>query len=174
MITYLQKELKTDGASSVFLYTAIVMLLLITILLLCGCRRKYADSHASVNNPIAEIDYKRVPQSTRSKFLHIDSYTVKNKHDIYFDSLLNRYSYFKVGDTNFVNSYVGSHGIVSFKDPIVSINKPFTNKNVALSTSKRYSDYNRSTAPLVNYANEQTQAIVISRSSDGDSWDISC
>ena len=51
--------------------------------------------------------------------LHIDSYTVKNINDMYTDSLLERNSYFSGSGTNFVNSYVGSHGIISFCDPII-------------------------------------------------------
>lgn len=113
-------------------------------------------NHHSINNPNGNVNYKKVPKSIQNKYLHIDTYSLKPKSKIYFDSLLERYSYFYKGDTNFVTSYVGSHGFVNQYDPIVPAdNKHFYkyNQYVALSPNYRYSDLSYNPHRINNYAN---------------------
>ena len=81
-------------------------------------RTTYIQRHQSHSNPNPAIDYEHLSKNS-ADHLHIDSYTVKNINDMYTDSLLERNSYFSGSGTNFVNSYVGSHGIISFCDPII-------------------------------------------------------
>lgn len=115
----------------------------------------YSSQHHPINDVTPNIKYNTLSKQA-NRALHIDSYTVKNKKQIYFDSLLERYSYYDVGDKNFVNSYVGSHGIVSFNDPIVSVyakNKSFVH-DVAVSTGFKNSNFALNQTKLINYANQ--------------------
>lgn len=113
-------------------------------------------NHHSINNPSGNVNYKKVPKAIQNKYLHIDTYSLKPKSKIYFDSLLERYAYFYKGDTNFVTSYVGSHGFVNQYDPIVPAdNRHFYkyNQYVALSPNYRYSDLSYNPHRINDYAN---------------------
>lgn len=119
---------------------------------------EYAGRHAANNNPNPVIDYKKLSKLT-DNYLHIDSYQVKDKKQMYSDSLLERYSYFKNGNSNFINSYVGSHGVISDSDPITNVqtqgvfSRDQYATRVALSTNYKFSQWNRELNPVIDYAN---------------------
>lgn len=120
----------------------------------------YGKAHVSTNDPNPKIDYSKVPNAIRNKYLHIDSYTLKNKNQYFTDSLLERYSYFKQGNSNYINSYIGSHGIISPCDPItLSIKQSVLGGSTyatrtALSQNYKFSDWGADLDPIIDYANE--------------------
>lgn len=117
----------------------------------------YAQKHKATNDPVPKIDYDALPKDTNKRYLHIDSYQVKNSQDIYFDSLLERYAYFTGVYRDEINSYIGSHGVISPKDPITKADLVFAKKYakyVALSDSSQYSDLSLNYNPLIEFANK--------------------
>lgn len=112
----------------------------------------YLIKHKSINDVNPKINYK----NTTKHFLHIDSYTIKNKNDIYFDSLLERYNYYSLGNYNYVASYSGSHGIIDYHDPITRISKQAKYRyylNIALNQGLAYTNYDANLNMAFNYAN---------------------
>lgn len=119
--------------------------------------RQYDKLHKADNNPNPVIDYTSIPKNIRQKHFHIDSYVIRNKKDIYFDSLLERYSYYNQGNRNFVLSYSGSHGIISPTDELISTTSALQRPNlpcVALNRGAGYSDLNLRLSDIIDYANQ--------------------
>lgn len=142
----------------------------------------YLSKHKAINDPNPKIDYNKPTKASQVGFAtHIDSFNVKDNKRIYFDSLLERYSYYdKVGNPDFVNSYIGSHGIISHDDPILPVHSHFSNKipkgisfkntesylkqmkkdnrnphpSFALSNSIQYSNLQLNNQKLIDYANK--------------------
>lgn len=142
----------------------------------------YLRRHKAINDPNPKIDYNKPTKASQVRFAtHIDSFNVKDNKRIYFDSLLERYSYYdKVGNPDFVNSYIGSHGIISHDDPILPVHSHFSNKipkgisfkntapylkqmkkdnrnphpSLALSNSIQYSNLQLNNQKLIDYANK--------------------
>lgn len=142
----------------------------------------YLSKYKAINDPNPKIDYNKPTKASQVGFAtHIDSFNVKDNKRIYFDSLLERYSYYdKVGNPDFVNSYIGSHGIISHDDPILPIHSHFSNKipkgisfkntapylkqmkkdnrnphpSFALSNSIQYSNLQLNNQKLIDYANK--------------------
>lgn len=142
----------------------------------------YLSKHKAINDPNPKIDYNKPTKASQVGFAtHIDSFNVKDNKRIYFDSLLERYSYYdKVGNPDFVNSYIGSHGIISHDDPILPVHSHFSNKipkgisfkntapylkqmktdnrnphpSLALSNSIQYSNLQLNNQKLIDYANK--------------------
>lgn len=156
----------------------------------------YLSKHEVINDPNPKIDYNKPTKASQVGFAtHIDSFNVKDNKRIYFDSLLERYSYYdKVGNPDFVNSYIGSHGIISHDDPILSVSSNFSNKipkgisfkntapylkqmkkdnrnphpNLALSNSIQYSNLQLNNQKLIDYANKfRARNIDVLESADG-------
>lgn len=118
-------------------------------------RTTYIQQHQAHSDPNPAIDYEHLSKNS-ADHLHVDSYTVKNINDMYTDSLLERNSYFSGKNVSFVNAYVGSHGIVSFCDPIISASSiylPSYSRNIALNTGYGNSAWNLNKNYLVDYAN---------------------
>lgn len=145
---------KKELFQRVFLLFCVVVA--ICVLYYAGLVFIYAFQHHSINGAIPSIKYSKLSKSA-NQALHIDSYTVNNKKQIYYDSLLERYAYFDTGNYHFVNSYVGSHGIVSFKDPIMSVslapNEEYAD-GVAVSHGLKYSNLQMSRPKVIDYANQ--------------------
>lgn len=156
----------------------------------------YLSKHKAINDPNPKIDYNKPTKASQVGFAtHIDSFNVKDNKRIYFDSLLERYSYYdKVGNPDFVNSYIGSHGIISHDDPILPVHSHFSNKipkgisfkntapylkqmkkdnrnphpSFALSNSIQYSSLQLSNQRLIDYANKfRARNLDVLESADG-------
>ena len=117
--------------------------------------KSYNKNHEQYNTPTPFINYDKLSSDTKNH-LHVDSYDIKDNKRIYYDSLLERYSYYSDGNANLVNSYVGSHGVISPTDKITSINGTLFNRSkahIALSKSPQYSALNLDLWKLVDYTN---------------------
>ena len=109
----------------------------------------YSFEHHAIN------DVNPIDKNRSTKYLHVNSYQLKSKAILYADSLLERYSYYEQGDRQYINAYVGSHGIISSKyDPITSINHVYYyNSFVSLTTNYKYSDLASNPENVNSYAN---------------------
>lgn len=97
----------------------------------------YGLRHRSVNTVTPAISYEKLPSLTK-QHLHIDSFVLKNHSKLYGDSLLMRYNKSNVMNADYINSYIGSHGIISFNDKIMpcssflGLTSSYQNSNLAL------------------------------------------
>lgn len=109
----------------------------------------YSFKHQPVNNA------NPIDKTRSTKYLHVNSYQLKSKATLYADSLLERYSYYAQGNSQYINAYVGSHGTISSEyDPIVPINRiHYYNRFIPLSTNYKYSDLVFNPQSINTYAN---------------------
>lgn len=168
------KLLADSGRIGIIIVTILILITIIRLVLLVENDRSghvlltkytpfakpsitYDIEHETQNNPTPRIDYSKLPRTTQRNYLHVDSYQVKNRQQIYFDSLLERYAYFYPVYRDEINSYIGSHGVVSYRDPITqaSLMKPLKyTKYVALSTGSQYSNLSMNYDDLIKFANQ--------------------